>query len=197
MIEPEVNKFNSVLFLDIDGVYNSDLFYKEKFGDIIYKSNKKPIHRIVTNFLRKKFKANEISKYEYYEQNMCPKVMSLINDLCGETNMCVVISASMRNGHDLQEIQDIFKHCGATFTIIDKTPYTGYERGTEISKWLKDNSEKWFGQPYYDFHRFCIVDDDSDFLINQQFNFFKVDNYCGFTPTNYSDIRKFLLHKTF
>jgi hypothetical protein len=204
MVEPEVNKmeielnkFKNLLFLDVDGVYNSDLFYKEKFGDIIFKSNKKPIHRIITKFLRKKFKANEISKYEYYEQNMCPRVMSLINTLCEETNTCVVISASMRNGHDLEEIRDIFKHCGATFTIIDKTPYTGYERGTEISKWLKDNCMKWFGVHYFDFHSFCIVDDVSDFLINQQFNFFKVDSYCGFTPTNYNDIRKFLTHKTF
>jgi len=86
-MEAQLNKFRNCIFLDLDGVYNSELFYKEKFDDIIYKSNKKPIHRIVTNFLRKKFKAKEISKYEYYEQNMCPKVMSLINALCEETNV--------------------------------------------------------------------------------------------------------------
>lgn len=103
----------------------------------------------------------------------------------------------MRNSHTIEEIREIFKYCGSTFDIIDKTPYTGYERGTEISKWLKDNTEKWFDVAYYDFHRYCIIDDDSDMLLNQQYNFFKVDNYCGFTPTNYSDIRKFLLHKTF
>lgn len=193
----ELNKYNSLIFLDLDGVYNSDLFYKEKFGEIIYKSSKKPIHRVVTDFLRKRYKKKEITKYDYYEQNMCPKVMTLINELCIETNSCVVISASMRNGHDLEEIRDIFKHCGATFTIIDKTPYTGYERGTEISKWLKDNSLEWFGQQYYDFHRYIIFDDDEDFLINQLSNFFKVDNYCGLTPTVVNNARKFLTHKTF
>lgn len=190
------NKFKNVLFLDLDGVCNSELFYKEKFNDI--KSlNKKPLHRIVTTFLRKKYKKREINMYEYFEKNVCPKVMTLINELCEETNTCVVISASMRNGHDLEEIRDIFKHCGATFTIIDKTPYTGYERGTEISKWLKENSGIWFGQPYYDFHRYIIFDDDSDMLLGQQFNFFKVDNYCGLTPTVVNDARKFLTHKTF
>jgi hypothetical protein len=197
MGEPEVNKYNSVLFLDIDGTINSDLFYKEKFGDIIYKSNKKSIHRIVTDYLRKKFKAKEISKYGYYGENMCPKIMSMINSLCEETNTCVVISASMRNGHSLEEIIEIFKYCGATFTIIDKTPYTGYERGTEISKWLKDNCMNWFGVHYFDFHRFIIFDDDDDYLINQQYNFFKVDSYCGLTATVINNARKFLTHKTF
>lgn len=196
-MKPELNKFQNCLFLDLDGIYNSELFYKEKFGDIIYKSNKKPIHRNVVNYLRKKFRAKEISKYEYYTQNMCPRVMAMINELCESTNTCVVISASMRNGYSLEEIRDIFKYCGATFTIIDKTPYTGYERGTEISLWLKKNSDKWFGQPYYDFHRFIIFDDDEDFLINQQDNFFKVDNYCGLTPTVVNNARKFLTHKTF
>jgi hypothetical protein len=196
-MEPKVNKFNSILFLDLDGVYNSDLFYKEKFKNIIETSNSKPFHRIVTKYLRKLYKAKEISQYEYYKQNMCPKVMDMINGLCEETNTCVVISASMRNGHTLEEIQEIFKFCGATFTIIDKTPYTGYERGTEVSKWLKDNCMRWFGVHYFDFHRFIIFDDDEDFLINQQYNFFKVDNYCGLTPTIVNNARKFLTHKTF
>ena len=191
-----LNKYNSVLFLDCDGVYNYDLFYQEQFKDIKRYENI-PLYRTVRKLLRKLVKSKEISGFDYYKNNMCPKVMSLINALCVETNSAVVISASMRNGHSIEEIQEIFKYCGATFTIIDKTPYTGYERGTEISKWLKDNCMKWFGVNYFDFHRFVIIDDDSDMLLNQQYNFFKVDNYCGFTPTNYNDIRKFLLHKTF
>jgi len=196
MIEPIINKYKSLVFLDIDGVYNSDLFYKEKFADI-EKFDGIPLYKTVRKMLKKAVKSKEISGFDYYKNNMCPKVMSLINLLCEETNSAVVISASMRNGHDINEIIEIFKYCGATFDIIDKTPYTGYERGTEISKWLKENCEKWFGVPYFDFHRYMIIDDDSDMLLNQQYNFCKVDNYCGFTPTDYAFIRKFFTHKTF
>jgi len=123
--------------------------------------------------------------------------MQLLNEFCAETNTAVVLSASMRMQYNVEELQEIFNYCGATFTIIDKTPYTDYERGTEISKWLKDNCMKWFGIHYYDFHRFVIFDDDDDMLLNQQFNFFKIDSYCGLTPTICDNARKFLTHKTF
>jgi len=196
MIEPIIDKYSGIIFLDFDGVFNHDLFYKEKFADI-EKVEGKTLYRTVRNMLIKKVKKEEISGFDYYKENQDPKVMSLINLLCKETNTAVVISASLRNGHDLNEIIEIFKYCGATFDIIDKTPYNSFERGTEISLWLKTNCEKWFGVPYFDFHRYMIIDDDSDMLLNQQYNFCKVDNYCGFTPTDYAFIRKFFTHKTF
>jgi hypothetical protein len=175
-------KPTNILFLDLDGVYNSDLFYKEQFKDI-ERFEGIPLYKTARKLLRKLVKSKEISSMDYYKKNMCPKVMSMVNDLCAETNTAVVITASMRNGHTLEEIQEIFKYCGATFTIIDKTPYTGYERGTEISKWLKENCDKWFNVPYYDFYRWIIFDDDTDMLLQQQKHFFQIDNYSGLTPT--------------
>ena len=142
-------------------------------------------------------KANEISKLDYYKNEICPMRIDLLNNLCKETNSAVVLSASMRNGHTLERLQEIFKYCGATFTIIDKTKHTGFERGTEISLWLKENCMKWFGIHYYDFYRFAIIDDDSDMLLNQQFNFFQTDNYSGLTPNICYRIKRFFIHKTF
>lgn len=188
------HKYTNVIFLDVDGIMNSDLFYKEKFAHIERFDNI-PLYRTVRKMLKKAVKSKEISGFDYYKNNMCPKVMTLINMLCEETNSAVVISASMRNGHDLDEIIEIFKYCGATFDIIDKTRYTGYEHGTEISLWLKKNTEKWFGVYSHNFHRYMIIDDDSDMLLNQQYNFCKIDNYCGFTPTDYAFIKKSLTHK--
>ena len=196
MGQPILDKYDGIIFLDFDGVFNHDLFYKEKFADI-EKFDGVPLYRTARKILRKAVKSNEITGFDYYKGNQDPKVMSLINLLCKETNTAVVISASLRNGHDLNEIIEIFKYCGATFDIIDKTPYTGYERGTEISLWLKDNCMKWFGVQYFDFHRYMIIDDDSDMLLSQQHNFCKVDNYCGFTPTDYAFVKNFFTHKTF
>jgi hypothetical protein len=196
MVEPEVNKFNSICFLDHDGVCNNELFYKERFAHL-KRFNGIPLYKIVKKYLRKLLKEKQLTDLEYYKSETSPMSIELLNWFCKETNSAVVITASMRSSWSVEDLQKIFNYCGATFTIIDKTPYTGYERGTEISKWLKDNCMQWFGVHYFDFHRFIIFDDDDDYLINQQYNFFKVDSYCGLTPTVINNAKKFLTHKTF
>ena len=129
---------------------------------------------------------------------MCSKRIGWLNDLCSETNSAVVLSASMRSGHTVEKLQEIFNMCGATFTIIDKTGYCDCRiRGVEINKWLQDNSAKWFGAPYYDFYRFAIIDDDSDMLLWQQDHFFQTDNFNGLTPTTCYKIKRYFTHKTF
>jgi len=196
MVEPEVNKYNSVIFLDVDGVLNSQLFYDEEFA-VLKRFDGIPLYKIVKKHLRKLLKQKQLTDLEYYKSQTSSMSISLLNWLCKETDSAVIISASMRSTWSVEDLQRIFNYCGATFTIIDKTPHTGYERGTEISKWLKDNCMLWFGVHYFDFHRYAIIDDDSDMLLNQQFNFFKVDKYCGLTPTIVENIKIFFTHKTF
>ena len=191
-----LNKYNSLIFLDVDGVLNCQLFYTEYFAHL-ERFDGIPLYKVVKKALKKMVKKKEISTLDYYKSQMCAKRIDWLNYLCETTNSAVVLSASMRNGYSIEDIRKIFKYCGATFDIIDKTPYTGYERGTEISKWLKDNTEKWFGVLYFDFFRYAIIDDDSDMLLNQQFNFFQTDSYAGLTPIICNNIRKFFTHKTF
>jgi len=196
MIKPEVNKFTNVIFLDHDGVLNCQLFYDEKFAHL-KRFDGIPLYKTVKKYLRKLLKQKQLTDLEYYKSETCEMRIGLLNWLCKETNSAIVISASMRSGWSVEDLQKIFNYCGATFTIIDKTPYTGYERGTEISKWLKDNCFQWFGVHYFDFHRYAIIDDDNDMLLNQQFNFFQCDKYCGLTPTIVNNIKTFFKHKTF
>ncbi len=193
---PELNKFKNCLFLDVDGVLNCQLFYTENFKELT-KYDTIPLYKIVKKHLRKAFHRKEISHLNFYKSQMCPMRMELLNILCKETNTAVVLSASMRTGKTVEQLQEIFNYCGATFTIIDKTPYTGYERGTEISKWLKDNCMAWFGVHYYDFYRYAIIDDDSDMLLWQTDHFFQTDNYSGLTPTTVYKIKRYFTHKTF
>jgi hypothetical protein len=195
-MKPELNKYNSLIFLDLDGVLNCQLFYTERYKHLTQYDGI-PFYKTVKKHLRKLLKSKELGKLDYYKSEMCPMRMSLLNELCAETNSAVVLSASMRSCWTPEELQEIFNYCGATFTIIDKTDHTGYERGTEISKWLKENCDKWFDVNYYDFYRYAIIDDDSDFLIDQQFNFFQTDNYSGLTPTICYKIKNFFTHKTF
>jgi hypothetical protein len=152
----------------------------------------------VKKHLRKLLKNKELSKWDYYKSEMCPMRMQMLNELCAETNSAIVLSASMRSGWTVAELQEIFNYCGATFTIIDKTGYCDCRiRGVEIQNWMKDNCMKWFGVNYYDFYRYAIIDDDGDFLLDQADHFFQTDNYSGLTPTTCYKIKRYFTHKTF
>lgn len=191
------NKYNSLLFLDVDGVLNCQLFYEERYKHL-NRYDGIPLYKVVKKYLRKLLKEKEISKLDYYKGEMCENRMKLLNELCLETNSAVVLSASMRSRWTTEQLQEIFNDCGATFTIIGKTDHCECgTRGCEIDKWLKDNCMNFFGVHSFEFYRYVIIDDDSDFLINQQYNFFQCDNYSGLTPTIIYKIKRFLTHKTF
>jgi len=190
-------KPTNIIFLDVDGVLNCQIFYTERYKHLTQYDGI-PFYKTVKKFLRKQLKSKELEKLDYYKSEMCPMRMQLLNELCEETNTAVVLSASMRSGWTVEQLQEIFNYCGATFTIIGKTGHCKERiRGVEILEWIKDNSMEWFGVNYYDFHRYAIIDDDSDMLLWQQDHFFQTDNYSGLTPTTTYKIKRFFTHKTF
>ena len=122
--------FVPLIFLDVDGVFNCQIFYHSKqFQD--YKEAKKT--------LRKSLKAKQIERMEYYSSQICRERIQWFNELCKEINAEVVVSSTWRMGKTVEQLQEIFDYCGGTFKVISKTEHLGYERGVEISKWLKDN----------------------------------------------------------
>lgn len=179
----------NIIFLDIDGVLNCQLFYDSRqFKD--YKEAKKT--------LRKSLKAKEIERLEYYSSQICKQRIDWFNDLCKDVDAKVVISSTWRMGKTVEELQEIMNYCGGTFEIVGKTIRNGFERGTEIAKWLRDNINKeTHGCNYYDFYRYAIIDDDSDMLLNQANHFFQTDNYSGLTPSTCYRIKNFFTHETF
>lgn len=152
-----------IIFLDVDGVLNCELFYEER--------------------------KNNRAEWDEF----CPKRIQMLNQLCEEINAEVVLSASMRKNHTIEQIREIFSKNGATFEIISKTPVTGYARGTEIHKWLYDNiTKEKHGCFASDFEKYVIIDDDSDMLLNQGKHFFQTDNYSGLTPNTCYRIKRFI-----
>lgn len=161
-------QIKNIIFLDIDGVLNCQLFAEEQ--------------------LKKKVKR---------KRNIDPLRVSWLNDLCKETKSAVVISSSWRHS-GLKYCREALKKAGATFKIIDVTPSgMDCPRGWEIHKWLKDNCEQLFNVRYYDFYRYAIIDDDSDMLLKQAPHFFCTDSYSGLTPNTCYRIKRFFTHKTF
>jgi hypothetical protein len=168
-----------LIFLDIDGVLNCELSFKENY-------------RVAKNKLKKAVKSKQIERLDFYKSQICSERLQWFNNLCKDLTAKVIISSSWRNGKTVEELKEIFAYAGGTFEIIDKTQNLGYERGVEISKWLKDNIKpETHGCHYYDFKKYVIIDDDSDMLLNQRNHFFQTDGYSGLTPNVCYKIRRF------
>ena len=153
-----------IIFLDIDGVLNCQLFFMFQFSS--------------KNILKKKVKSKEIDRLEFYKSQICAERVEWLNALCIKTGALVVISSTWRKGKTVEELQEILNNSGATFKVIGKTGVDESRiRGVEISKYLDRFREELKLDCEY-----VIIDDDSDMLLQQQHNFFQTDNYSGLTP---------------
>lgn len=140
-----------IIFLDVDGVLNSQIMYENR-EDIISGKGK-------------------ISK----------KCLDILNHIIEKTNAKIVLSSTWRSDEDIKEY---FYSIGLKGEIIGKTPHMNFKgavRGIEILEWLKDNREI-IKCNYHEFNSYVILDDDSDMLLWQANNFYRVDAYCGITP---------------
>ena len=155
----------NIIFLDIDGVLNCQLFY----------TNRKKSKSII------KHPQNEI----------CTERIEWLNQLCKDVNAKVVISSTWRHS-GLDYCKDALTKAGATFQIIDKTPdlrADGCLRGNEINLWIEKNKEM-LGVWRSDFNSYAIIDDDSDMLYWQRNNLFLTDTYSGLTPNTCYRIKR-------
>ncbi len=148
-----------VLFLDIDGVLNSDLWYK---------SNEK-----------------KLKKYPYDQFD--PRCVKLLNAILENINAEIVVSSTWRLKYTLEELNAIFKEVGIQQSILDYTPVLTIDnnfilRGNEILKWCQDNQYR-LGIRYLEYKDFAILDDITEMLYWQKDYFFKTDRYIGLTPS--------------
>lgn len=156
---------NPIIFLDIDGVLNHQLYY-EKVKQ--------------AGFGRARNMLDEGS-------------MSRLNELCKSTEAKVVISSTWRLGKTVEQLQKILEDAGFTGEVIGKTESLNHGkfgdcilRGNEILHWIKEH-DKLCADPSISYHlykRYVIFDDDSDMLYWQKDNYIHVDPYCGLTPHN-------------
>jgi len=152
----------NIIFLDIDGVLNSELHMMSTIG-----------HNTAQ------------TRYESQLEDIDEKAVSFLNNLIKDTNSKVVITSTWRINNSLEDLINIFKAKNFVGEIIGVTPRCSEDcvRGNEIYKWIKEN-ESLLGVPYYKFNTYVIFDDDTDMLYWQKDNFFKTDPYVGLTPSN-------------
>lgn len=116
-----------------------------------------------------------------------PRAIDILNQIYDKTNCKVVISSAWRqtcfHGKILQERGFNGDVVGVTHHISSVC------RGVEIKKWIDDNIES-----PHEYSKYVILDDDTDMLLSQQFNFFRTDGYCGLTHNIGHEVIAFLNH---
>lgn len=174
-----------LLFLDIDGVLNS-----EKYSVWF-----------VTTEAGKQFKRD--GGHHFVDPNAVKRIV----DFCTENDVKIVISSSWRYGcvddtiEYLKGFRDLLPIIPFIVGITPRLKYTRV-RGEEIEWFIKNRNmppiepyirhysyDYFFGKKREDF-RYCIIDDDTDMLDNQKEQFVHIDNYYGITD---EDINKMLL----
>ena len=152
-----------IIFLDIDGVFNSVNYYTQ----------------------RKAFTPWDESK------EFDPECVKKFNKITGVTGAKIVVSSCWRKGN-LNYLQTLFNMVGIHGEVIGETPKLRASgilvpRGCEIEKSLRDM----FHYPIWDWEKekgivcdvetYVIIDDDSDMLFNQKDNFVQTSQMYGLT----------------
>ena len=161
-----------VLFLDIDGVLNSENWFAYRIYCV-----KNNMVNILMNFID-----TDDRNIKHKLTMLDDRAIANLNRIVEETDCKVVLSSSWRSSIESENIftQNLLKLKGFKYEFYDVTPRLWFSdfsirRGEEIKFWLDKESEK------HEIESFVILDDDSDILPEQMNNFIHVDGQVGLT----------------
>lgn len=139
-----------VLFLDFDGVLNSQNYYRSM--------------------------KNHQQKYSMFDEraDLDPFAIGFLNQLLHDLpDLRIVVSSAWRIGRTTEQLSKLLEDVGVhPGRVIDRTKDVserGYERGWEIQDWLDEHPEV---------KEFAIVDDDSD-MVHLRDRFVKTSQWTG------------------
>ena len=161
-----------VLFLDIDGVLNSENWFAYRIYCV-----KNNMVNILMNFVD-----TDDRNIKHKLTMLDDRAIANLNRIIEKTGCKVVLSSSWRSSIESENIftQNLLKLKGFKYEFYDVTPRLWFSdfsirRGEEIKFWLDKESEK------HEIESFVILDDDSDILPEQMNNFIHVDGQVGLT----------------
>ena len=161
-----------VLFLDIDGVLNSENWFAYRIYCV-----KNNMVNILMNFVD-----TDDRNIKHKLTMLDDRAIANLNRIIEETGCKVVLSSSWRSSIESENIftQNLLKLKGFKYEFYDVTPRLWFSdfsirRGEEIKFWLDKESEK------HEIESFVILDDDSDMLPEQMNNLIHIDVQVGLT----------------
>lgn len=172
-----------ILFLDIDGVLNSESYMKTLPSEF------------------------------YAHDAINPEAIKMLNEIKKETGCNIVLSSMWRYSYNIRVMDELFQSRGALFSLLDYTPHlTSNEidfqkaskdldrehkvdsdclkhvrRGLEIELWIRRN----FKNSEIPDLNIAIVD-DIDNMHNLKSRLIKTDEFCGLTKDNAESIKEML-----
>lgn len=162
-----------VIFLDIDGVLNSQDWYKRR--------ERYPAPRTMD---------------QYHEKEFDPEAVKLLQRIIKKTGAKIVLSSTWRLHEENVEAVKKFAGIDIMYTTPRMPRPSGtsveyYERGKEIQAWLDEWNKHCYPNPAKptangyianeNITRYVIIDDDTDMLPEQAEQFFNTDNRFGLT----------------
>lgn len=153
-----------VIFLDIDGVLNTEVYICSVFQCV----------ELMGGNAHKDMRGH-MDGFGHQFDPLAVRALKLIID---KTDAKIVISSTWR-GARLSVMQDLWKKRNLPGDVIDVTPFLHKEvRGEEISAWLKSRN---------DVDGYLIIDDDSDMLDRQKPHFLRTDFQYGLMINQYEN----------
>jgi len=191
-----------VIFLDIDGVMNSQVFYTDRHKKF-YKRIKRLYYWSIS-WLRLLVTGSRYKTYSFANYKPNPKHFEFdytfkrlveetdqkkwmwLSEWCNAYDIKICVSSVWKNHFkDVSDWNKALIKLGFNDGIfVGITGNRRTERGTEIKEWIdlnnNESSENYFW--YGGIDKYAIIDDDSDMLPDQMKSFFLVDGYYGLTP---------------
>lgn len=187
-----------VIFLDIDGVMNSSVFYKERWNrrwlePITYWYELKYLFKKLFRIKSKgvslaDWKPDEKSftfkyQFERLKEETCKQKWQWLSEWCNENDIKICVSSVWKHHFGTKEYKSTPEKWEDAFQLLGFKPgtfvgITGNRqplRGTEIQEWLDHHPEV---------IDYAIIDDDSDMLEHQFEKFHHVDRWFGLTPNH-------------
>jgi hypothetical protein len=195
-----------VIFLDIDGVMNSSVFYERRYKrrwlqPITYWYKFKTYFKYIFNGFKHKgistcdYKSpKNYDKFSYkfnrLKKETDPQKWEWLSETCNDGDYKICISSVWKNHFkNINDWRDALVKLGFKDDIfVGITGKMKELRGEEIKEWIgiAEDSYKETIENY------IILDDDSDMLPEQLNNFFHIDGYYGMSPnTTYKIDRHF------
>lgn len=190
-----------VIFLDIDGVMNSQIYYRERASTWSHKikvlrGKIRSWYKFVINGFEHKgvsLRDYRIPDEYYCYENQLKRLLESTSrekwewlaEFCNTYEIKICISSVWKyNFRRREDLGSLFNDAGWRRALISlgfvPDTYVGTTgkrrdlRGTEIQEWLDAHPEV---------EQYAIIDDDCDMLPEQMDNFFQTDGYVGLTPT--------------
>jgi len=182
-----------VIFLDIDGVMNSHVFYAKRYKrrwlkprTYLYKL--KSLLGIKSKGISLDYKTPE-SHYTYehtinrLKNSSCPDKWRWLSAFCNKHDIKICISSTWkrhfmnkeRKFNDIRWAAALKEFGFKPETYVGITGDRRTMRGDEIKDWLDKHPEV---------EDYAILDDDSDMLPEQMDKFHHCDSWFGFTPNH-------------